>query len=249
MMLIPHLLWLHHMYAVTNLCPPRNHQLLFFTNGENWFVFLGLQRWHWSSNTINSVYTEIGQWVYKNIWIYLVGTNQIITVKFWCLWVKNNEWHHVLKLGLSLFLYITLWINVTVYWTINYLYMRLTRLKISNYSKIGGRHLARVYRIVKYSLQIYSTNVAGVYMGLHTDLISVKWFVYTFVTVSPNIQNSHHKQHLASLSDSTSHILQIGKYSHASVKPWMTNVYNLKYWQELRQHLYRCAITIQSNSN
>lgn len=57
--------------------------------------------------------------------------------------------------------------------------MRLTRLKISNYSKIGGRHLARVYGIVKYSLQIYSTNVAGVYMGLHTDLISVKWFVYT----------------------------------------------------------------------
>lgn len=97
--------------------------------------------------------------------------------------------------------------------------MRLTRLKISNYSKIGGRHLARVYGIVKYSLQIYSTNVAGVYMGLHTDVISVKWFVYTFVTVSPNIQNSHHKQHLASLSDSTSHILQIGKYSHASVKP------------------------------
>lgn len=97
--------------------------------------------------------------------------------------------------------------------------MRLTRLKISNYSKIGGRHLARVYRIVIYSLQIYSTNVAGVYMGLHTDVISVKWFVYTFVTVSPNIQNSHHKQHLASLSDSTSHILQIGKYSHASVKP------------------------------
>lgn len=92
--------------------------------------------------------------------------------------------------------------------------MRLTRLKISNYSKIGGRHLARVYRIVKYSLQIYSTNVAGVYMGLHTDLISVKWFVYTFVTFSPSTQNSHHKQHLASLSDSTSHILQIGKYSH-----------------------------------
>ena len=87
------------------------------------------------------------------------------------------------------------------------------------YSKIGGRHLARVYRIVKYSLQIYSTNVAGVYMGLHTDLISVKWFVYTFVTFSPSTQNSHHKQHLASLSDSTSHILQIGKYSHASVKP------------------------------
>lgn len=45
--------------------------------------------------------------------------------------------------------------------------MRLTRLKISNYSKIGGRHLARVYRIVIYSLQIYSTNVAGVYMGLN----------------------------------------------------------------------------------
>lgn len=48
--------------------------------------------------------------------------------------------------------------------------MRLTRLKISNYSKIAGRHLFRIYRIVLYSLQIYSTNVEVVYMGLHTDI-------------------------------------------------------------------------------
>lgn len=48
--------------------------------------------------------------------------------------------------------------------------MRLTRLKISNYSKIAGRHLFRIYRIVLYSLQIYSTNVEVVYMGLYTDI-------------------------------------------------------------------------------
>lgn len=85
--------------------------------------------------------------------------------------------------------------------------MRLTRLKISNYSKIGGRHLARVYRIVKYSLQIYSTNVAGVYMGLHTDLISVKWFVYTFVqsVLTSRIHITNSISHLSQIQPLTSY--------------------------------------------
>lgn len=81
--------------------------------------------------------------------------------------------------------------------------MRLTRLKISNYSKIGGRHLARVYGIVKYSLQIYSTNVAGVYMGLHTDLISVKWFVQSVLTSRIHITNSI--SHLSQIQPLTSY--------------------------------------------
>lgn len=55
--------------------------------------------------------------------------------------------------------------------------MRLTRLKISNYSKIAGRHLSKIYRIVIYSLQIYGTNVEVVYMGLHTD-INISEMVY-----------------------------------------------------------------------
>lgn len=78
--------------------------------------------------------------------------------------------------------------------------MRLTRLKISNYSKIGGRHLARVYRIVIYSLQIYSTNVAGVYMGLHTDLISVKWKV-----LAPKIHITNSISHLSRIQPLTSY--------------------------------------------
>lgn len=58
--------------------------------------------------------------------------------------------------------------------------MRLTRLKISNYSKIAGRHLSKIYRIVIYSLQIYGTNVEVVYMGLHTD-INISEMVYVHI--------------------------------------------------------------------
>lgn len=70
--------------------------------------------------------------------------------------------------------------------------MRLTRLKISNYSKIAGRHLFRIYRIVLYSLQIYSTNVEVIYMGLHTDInISEIRDVYISIYVPGEMVHVH----------------------------------------------------------